>query len=285
MHAATTIEPSSPSPVFHSAMSLAPGRPRPLARRLAIHNRVMHNIRRFMDDQKFNEIPVSYPSTADSITSQTSRHAGYKLLQGMIGQGFPAVWCEGEQNTFETNDPDGETLLTGFKLTQACMAGASLDDLADTMETLVKSVVSDLGADLLGGRHIIRLDRMLSLDHHRMTHDQALAIVNQRGFDLKQGEPLSDKALSTLTRYTNNTPFMLMDRTHDYQTVTYVFPFSGRLGHGMVNENKDSSCASFTLEVAPLLQYVMGLDSINDAAIHPFGPVPHTTPQAHQGRA
>jgi len=267
MHAATTVESTSASPVFHSAMSLAPGRPRPLARRLAIHNRVMHSTRKFMDDQRFNEIPVSYPSTPRTETKVSSQQTGYQLLQGMVAQGFPAVWCEGEQNAGETNDPNAGTLLTGFKLVQASMTDANIDELADMMETLLKTVVADLGADLLGGRHIIRLDRMLSLSHPRLTYDLALATVNQRGFDLQHGQTIPPEALAT------------------GQAITYVFPFAGQLGHGIISEASDKTCASFTLEVAPLLQYVMGLDSLNHAVIHPLGPVSTHPVKAHQGRA
>ncbi len=285
MHAATTLSTTNSAPVFRSAMSLAPGRPRPLARRLAIHNRLMQSIRKFMDEYKFNEIPVSYPSAPSSEAAMSSQQTGYRLLQGMVTQGFPAVWCEGEQNAFETNDPKVKTLLTGFKLVQASMVDTSFDDLADTMEALVKTTVSDLGAELLGGRHIIRLDRMLSLDHPRIPYDLALEIVNHRGFNFQHGRTLPPEALATVTRYLNNLPFILTNQSSTSESLAYVFPIAGQLGHGFISRETLKNCGSFTIEVAPLLQYVMGLDSLNDAVIHPLGPVSTQSMKARQGKS
>jgi len=281
MHAATAISTTPATPVFHSAMSLAPGRPRPLARRLAIHNRAMHSIRKFMDDQKFNEVPVSYPWASDTRTDLSSQQTGYQFLQGMIAQGFPAVWCEGEQNSSETSEKTTAGQFTGFKLVQGSMTNASLSDLADLMENLIKTVAASLGADLLGGRHIIRLDRMLSINHPRLTYDQALEIVNRRGFNLKPGETIPSEAMATLTRYVNNLPFILTNQPGTTKNFSYVFPFAGLLGHGAPGK---AGSVNFTLEVAPLLQYIMGLSSITDAVIHPLGPVSNQLSGTLHGR-
>ena len=74
---------STPRLVQKSAMFDPPGRPRPLARRLAIHNRVVRTIRGFFEERSFHEIPVT--ALAD--------HTARVQLDGMIVSGFPKVWC------------------------------------------------------------------------------------------------------------------------------------------------------------------------------------------------
>ncbi len=76
----------APRSVQKSAMFTAPGRPRPLARRLAIHNRVVRTIRDYFQLKEFHEIPVT--AMAD--------HPARVQLDGMIINGFPQVWCESE---------------------------------------------------------------------------------------------------------------------------------------------------------------------------------------------
>jgi len=82
-----TASRTEPGPLFHAAaMFDAPGRPRPLARRLAIHNRVVHAIRQFFLDEGFHEIPVT------ALADDPAR----VQLDGMLTLGFDAVWCESE---------------------------------------------------------------------------------------------------------------------------------------------------------------------------------------------
>ena len=72
MAAASATPASGPSSVFHSALFTAPGRPRPLARRLAIHNRVVRRIRRFLEEDRFQEIAVP-ALTPDTRAAKTPR--------------------------------------------------------------------------------------------------------------------------------------------------------------------------------------------------------------------
>jgi len=81
-----------PIPTLHSARFQFPGRPLPLARRLAVHNRVVKHIRDFMEKRLFNEIPVPALDAATRTWEATGRH----YLDSMIAKGFPAVWCESE---------------------------------------------------------------------------------------------------------------------------------------------------------------------------------------------
>jgi len=82
-----TVESPVPGPAFPTAaMFEAPGRPRPLARRLAIHNRVVRRLREFFETDGFHEVPVT--ALAD--------HPARVQLDGMLSLGFGAVWCESE---------------------------------------------------------------------------------------------------------------------------------------------------------------------------------------------
>ena len=74
MAAATSAIPAGPPSPPQSALFTAPGRPRPLARRLAIHNRVVASLRDFFGRRGFHEIPVT--AMAD--------HPARIQLEGMI---------------------------------------------------------------------------------------------------------------------------------------------------------------------------------------------------------
>ena len=107
MAAAATAGPSGQSPVRQSAMFDAPGRPRPLARRLAIHNFVVRSIRGFFENRGFHEIPVT--AMAD--------HPARIQLDGMLLSGFPNVWCESE--ILPSGGRREPRHLRGFKLMEA----------------------------------------------------------------------------------------------------------------------------------------------------------------------
>ena len=92
MNLSTGLPGENPSPRLQSARFQFPGRPLPLARRLAVHNRVVRRIRNFMEERLFNEIPVPALNAATRSWEATGRH----YLDSMIAKGFPAVWCESE---------------------------------------------------------------------------------------------------------------------------------------------------------------------------------------------
>jgi len=129
MAAAATAGPSGQPSVRQSAMFDAPGRPRPLARRLAIHNFVVRSIREFFEDRRFHEIPVT--AMAD--------HPARVQLDGMLLSGFPSVWCESE--ILPIGGRREPRHLRGFKLMEAAGRDLSLDDLTDLQEDLLKAVV------------------------------------------------------------------------------------------------------------------------------------------------
>ena len=267
-------DPSSDSPISfpQAAMFTPQGRPRPLARRLAIHNRVVRTIRGFFQDRNFHEIPVT--SMAD--------HPASTQLDGMILSGFPNVWCESELLPLRGREEPRH--LRGFKLMEAAGRDLSLEDLVSLQEDLLKAVAVNLSADLLGGRDVTRLDRMLHVAHPRFPYRKALEILGHRGWEIPFGEVLHPEAEATLTRYCGNLPFIV---THlpinqvavgsspdpDDETVTvsaeYILPFSGITMEGSIRPG-DPLRAGFSLGLGHLLQYLMGLGSVMDTLIDPM---------------
>ena len=309
------VETSSPAlkpgdsgaPRLQSAMFQFPGRPLPLARRLAVHNRVVGRIRAFMAERRFNEVPVPAVSAATGSWEATERF----YLDSMIARGFPAVWCESD-----TLPQPGEPLdqrLAGFKRVEAEMTNLDLDHLCQLQEDLLRSVAADLSADLLGGRQVTRLDRMITLEHPRLTYREALDVLNQRGWSLEFGQLLPAEAEASLVRYCGNLPVFLTNLPaasrffttrideQDPETtlsVDYILPYAGRSFDGAVRETdparmrerinadprpnahfdtyltlfsaKPLHRAGFGLGLAQLLQHLMGVEHIGDAVIHPL---------------
>jgi aspartyl/asparaginyl-tRNA synthetase len=302
----------SPSPFDNganrqSAMFQFPGRPLPLARRLAVHNRVLGSIRQFMTERRFNEVPVPAVSAATGSWEATSRF----YLDSMIARNFPAVWCESD-----AVPQPGEPLdkrLAGFKRIEAEQVGLNLEQLCDLMEDLFRQVAAGLGADLLGGRQTTRLDRTATLEHGRLTYREALRILNNRGWSLEFGEALPAEAQASLCRFCNNMPVMVTNlpaalrffttRIDENDPLTslsvdYILPYAGTCFDGAVRETDPSRMkaridehprpnssfdsylnlfaarpldrAGFGLGAAQLLQHLMGVQNIQDAVIHPL---------------
>ena len=195
MSPAATAEPSRNA--FQSAIFMPPGRPRPLARRLAIHNRVVGAVREFFAERLFHEVPVT--ALAD--------HPARVQLQGMLQSGFKTVWCESEM--IPARGRREPRHLRGFKLVEAASRKVDFEGLTDLQEDLLKFVARRMGADLLGGRDVTRLDAMLGVSHPRIRYRQALDILGKRGQDLAFGAPLHQEAEATLTRFCGGLPFMI----------------------------------------------------------------------------
>ncbi len=186
-----------PAEIPHAAMFQAPGRPLPLARRLAVHNQVVRGIRDYFFAEQFHEVPVT--ALAD--------HLARVQLEGMIARGFNAVWCESEIL------PQGGKLepkhLRGFKLIEVSQQDLDLDGLCDLAERMLKTVACTLSANLLGGMTVTRLDRMANSRHQRLTYRQALEVLSAKGWEIEFGEELPEPAKATLTRHCGNQPFFL----------------------------------------------------------------------------
>lgn len=317
-----TLDPDANGVSLQSARFQFPGRPLPLARRLAVHNRVVRSIRQFMEDHRFNEIPVP----ALNAASRTWQATGRSFLDSMIVKGFPAVWCESECLPQEYESMNMR--LASFKRVEAEQTELELDDLCDLMEALLKHVAAGLSADLLGGRQVTRLNNMLECQHPRLTYRQALEILNQRGWDLRFGQDLSWKAESSLCRFYGNLPVLVThfpaelrfftsrvnaDDPTVTDTVDYILPYCGEAMDGAVRqtdpaamrealgdvgvgtgtfekylamfEGKKVRRAGFGMGLTPVLQYLMGVENIADAVIHPLDRASAPSGQLEQGEA
>lgn len=283
----TTVVRPMPGPAYPAAaMFEAPGRPRPLARRLAIHNRVVRRIREFFEVEGFHEMPVT--ALAD--------HPAHVQLEGMLALGFTAVWCESEIM------PPGGRLepkhLRGFKQMEAAQAGVDLGGLAALQRDLLRFVAADLGADLLGGRDVTRLDRMLRCEHPCLEFDEALAVLRGKGWELDPGLPLHMAAKATLLRHCGNLPVQVLHQPRPHclqgtaaapapvrrEGVEYILPWAGVAMEGEVLDGR----AAFSLDLGRLLQYLMGLEKVTDTLIDPMdriAQVMHAVPQGTALRA
>ncbi len=261
-----------PTEIRHSAMFQAPGRPLPLARRLAVHNQVVRGIRDFFLAEQFHEMPVT--ALAD--------HLARVQLEGMIDRGFNAVWCESEIM------PQGGKLepkhLRGFKLIEATQQGLDVDGLCDLAEHMLKTVAGQLSANLLGGLSVTRLDRMINSRHERLTYRQALDILATKGWDINFGDELPEPAKATLTRHCGNQPFFLTHlplglkmpgaaatpgQPEVCESFHYILPYAGLSFDGSVRSG-DEAPAGFSLDLGRMLQYMMGLANIVDTLIDPM---------------
>jgi hypothetical protein len=272
----------APGPVTPDAVMFdAPGRPRPLARRLAIHNRVVRRLRDFFLAEGYHEMPVT--ALAD--------HPARVQLEGMLALGFEAVWCESEIV------PPGGRLeprhLRGFKLMEAARAGLPLDGVAALQQDLLRAVAADLGADLLGGRDVTRLDRMLRYEHPCLEYGQALGVLRAKGWDLAPGEPLHMAAKATLLRHCGNLPCQVVHEPRQHrlagtaaapapaprEAVQYILPCAGATMEGEVVDGR----AFLSLDLGRLLQYLMGLEKITDTLIDPMDRIAHVMHQVPAG--
>ncbi len=305
----------APAPIPQAAGFSCPGRPRPLARRLAIHNRVLRQVRGFLDDKGFNEVPVSSLAAVNATCEATDPsfvvdHCGHLAfgrqsaqldLDGMIAQGFPAVWSESEALRREWKAD--ERHLTGFKLIEVEQRDLDLPGLCDLQEELLKHVAAGLGADLLGGRHVTRLDRLLRMDLPRMTYREALEVLNGRGWSMSFGEDLHRDAEASLVRYAGHLPVMVTHLPANLKpfnlkrdpadpeatlSVELILPWAGETTDGGVLET-DAVAMRERLEASPA--YRQQVERAGDfgriqAAARPLGedgPDADTLVARHQG--
>jgi aspartyl/asparaginyl-tRNA synthetase len=272
MAAATSAIPAGPPSTPQSALFTAPGRPRPLARRLAIHNRVVASLRDFFGRRGFHEIPVT--AMAD--------HPARIQLEGMIARGFSSVWCESE--ILPRAGRREPRHLRGFKLMEAACRDLDLDGLTDLQENLLKTVARDMSADLLGGRHVTRLDQMLRVSHPRLTYRDALDLLGRKGWAIPFGEVIHPDAEATLSRFCGNLPFLVTHLPADMKlplaardeadpavtlSAEYVLPYAGITMDGARRDGA-TTLAGFSLGLGKLLQYLMGVPSIMDTLIDPM---------------
>ncbi len=267
--------PTNPPSHFQSAMSQFPGRPLPLARRLAVYNRVKRILRGFMDDQKYNEVPAPAAGVA-------------AYLGQMIDRGFPAVWCECQIEGVG-GGPAGETRQETLGL-----MGTELDEdaLLLLQMSLLEEVVRNLSANLLGGRQITRLDRVLTCGQRRLSYREACEILNDHGHAIEATQAMDPRMQAALSRLCHNMPLQITEMPHsmvaaglmatavpgelpDYHGI--LLPYSGltMIGYEIPGaiEGKFRR-GGFTMNLGRLLQFLMGLASVLDTVISPSRGMP-----------
>lgn len=251
---------------FHSAIFQFPGRPLPLARRLAVYNRVRRLLREFMEEQRFNEVPAPAVGTA-------------AYLDNMLDRGFPAVWSESQIDS----DAGGTPRTDRRVLIRAMGSQQDRESLLLIQGILLRFVVENLSADLLGGRQITRLDRVLTCDHPRFEYAQALQILADHGHPVEDGQTLDRQNAADLARFCNNQPVLVhgipaamagpdlglsAPREPEVRVGGYILPYSG-LTLVSLEYPGPAFRGGFTLDLSRLLQFLMGLEHIEDTVISP----------------
>lgn len=258
------------APRFQSAMFQFPGRPLSLARRLAVYNRVKRILRTFMEEQCFNEVPAP-------------AHGVGSYLGGMIDRGFPAVWSECQTDEGGVDSKSYSEVHPRSEVIVIMGAGLDEDALLRLQQDLLHTVVAQLSADLLGGRQITRLDRVLTCEHPHMEYGHLREILAGRGRSIQPGEVPDRDAEAALARYCNNQPVMVTgiptsmaaDEMNeglisgpDAEYQACILPYSGLTIVGSVIPGENSR-GGLALNLGRLLQFLMGLESADDTMISP----------------
>jgi asparaginyl-tRNA synthetase len=234
-----------------------------LLTRIDIHNRVVHRIRQFLQDEGYVEIPVPEltPATGscevvDSMFSLDyfgalafPRQTGQLYLEEIVARGFDAVYCEGESLRKEWKVD--ERHLTEFKLIEIERRDMSLEELCDFEENLLKDVASVLTARDVGEMNAARIAHMIESEHPRITYREAIDVLGRRGFTLRFGDDLGREEEAALIAHAGGLPVhithfpeslkffnMKIDRSDPavVECVDYILPFSGETCGGSLRE-------------------------------------------------
>ena len=246
-----------------SSLDLSRPQPPERLRRLSVHNAVVHRVRAFLAETGFVEIPVPELTVAtgsceivDSMFSMDyfgglafPRQTGQLYLEKMVAEGLDAVYCEGESLRKEWKLDNRH--LTEFKLIEIEHRDLSLEELMELQEALLKDVAMHLHADLIGGANATRMDLMVAAEHPRLSYEQAIGVLQRKGFALSFGDDLNREAEAALTRHCGGLPVhvtcfpeslkffnMKIDRSDPrlVECVDYILPFSGESFGGSLRE-------------------------------------------------
>lgn len=138
--------------------------------------------------------------------------------------------------------------------------------LCTLQERLLKRIAASLTADQVGGANVTRLARMIVTEHPRLTARQASEVLQRRGFRIAARGQLSHEAEAALIYHCGNLPLHIM-RSPDQ--VDYLLPHAGVTISGVFpGTPREGPCrGGFRLNMARLLQYLMGVDALRDAVI------------------
>ena len=239
--------------------------PLSIARKIRIHNHVVQRIRQFLQEERYEEVPVPHLTAAtgscevvDSMFSLDyfgalafPRQTGQLYLEEIVAGGMPRVYCEGESLRKEWKIDQRH--LTEFKLIETEQTDMQLDELCDFQERLLKDVARHLHADCIGQRNAGRMDRMARAEHPRLTYREALHVLGRLGFPFRFGDDLDREAEAALVRYCGDLPVQITHypeqikffnmRVHRsdpavVECVDYILPRAGETFGGSVREEE-----------------------------------------------
>jgi len=132
-------------------------------------------------------------------------------------------------------------------------AGLSRAELRDLQEGLVKHVARKLNVEQIGGAGVTRLDRVLDVDHPRLSRREAVELLERRGYGFERRLPRA--AATVLTDWCGGLPVHVAD---DADGEAYVLPYAGEC-------SRSTADGAVSVDVARLLQFLMGLERKEDA--------------------
>lgn len=152
----------------------------------------------------------------------------------------------------------------GLRTIESTTGGISADRLCDLQEKLLNKVCASLHADLIGSANATRLDIALNLDHVRIGHDEAVAVLAAKGYRVFPGAPLDREAESALARLCGGLPVRLTGIPGGQgRSAAYVLPFAGTV---FTAASTADGRAVFGLAADRLVQYVLGRESVREIA-------------------
>lgn len=302
-----TISNNSAATSLQSARYQFPGRPLSLARRLAVHNQVVRSIRRFMTDNLYNEIPVPALNAASRTWQATGRSyldsmitKGFPAVwceseclpqeyesMNMRLASFKRVEAEKVELELDELCDSMENLLKHIasNLSVDLLGGRQVTRLHQMLRTKHPRITYRGALDILNNRG---WDLQFGQD---LTWKAESSLCRYYG-----NMPV------LVTHFPAELRFFTSRVNADDPTVTdtvdYILPYCGEAMDGAVRqtdpaamrealgdvgvgtetfesylqlfEGREIRRAGFGLGLTPVLQYLMGVEKITDAVIHPL---------------
>ena len=164
----------------------------------------------------------------------------------------------------------GRTLETGAAADEFILrrSDLTLAWTADFVEAALKRIIRRLGADLIGGAAVTRLDRTLVHPHPRLPYRRALRIVGGRGWRLPLGEDLPPDAAASLVRFCGLLPVHVLYlpgqprpvSVGDRHGLSYVLPWAGEAARCELPPAGDQ-VGVCRVRADRVLQFVLGLEA------------------------
>jgi len=158
----------------------------------------------------------------------------------------------------------------------------TLAHLGDLAEAGLKRAASRLSANLIGGPNVTRLDRVIDASHPRLPYRRVVRVVNGRGWNLALGEALPPAALATLIRFCALLPVQILylpgqprprALVDQEQGLAYALPYAGETLRGEIRSGGERGRALARLDVDRFLQFLLGLEAVDQVHEEPPDPI------------